>query len=156
MPLRPCWSIGPSISSRTSERICRTRSGRIPTMLVSNAAWCSLQSASPFGTIGSPPGVPVRQDVRGIEKLRVMQPAHGAAQLVGAKNLLPEICLVQTSQGDLQLVRQPRVFVAEHELPAGKRTGLVHLDGERQGRGVVTDDVDRPDGEVLRWDDAVE
>ena len=76
-------------------------------------------------------GMAVRQDVRGVEELRVLQSADGALGTVGYQDLLAELGLVDADQAFLRDVGASGVTAETVELVATQDLFGVEADGER-------------------------
>lgn len=99
------------------------------------------------------PGVAVRNDVRRLEQLGVPQTANGTTVLVGLQHSLPEGRLMEASQRYGRHIRPPCLRDTRRGTPTlCQALARVHCDAEAEFVRIVTDDVDRPRGQILSLD----
>jgi hypothetical protein len=102
--------------------------------------------------------VPVRQNVRGFEKLAMTKPAHSAVLAIRVDHAFTKRLLMQTTlnrRGDIGTVRFFSRF--RNVISWNRRTHrVINGNGERKSGRVVANDVHRPDREVMAGEYSVE
>jgi hypothetical protein len=127
-------------------------------MCASNAAWCSLQSAMPFGIDWDAAGMSIREDVRRFEELLVSESADGTVFTVSRYDSLTEGSLMQpflnagcdVAAGSLTTIFSDMIGAC------GKAHAIVDKHCEGQGARIVVHHVDGPFGLIPARHDPVE
>src|SRR5712691_4587325 len=132
------------------------RSGVMPKICRSNAAWCRAHRASPFGTTGSPRGCPSGKMCAASSSSSWRSRQTAQHSRYARSNLLSKRLLVKPALGDAGDIRAPSLgsCVVFDTRGHQRHVLLVDCDREDQVERVVSDDIDGPGRHVPPRHDA--
>jgi len=110
-----------------------------------------------------PLGIRIRKDVRGVKQFVMPKATEGALPVIRIKNSLPKCALVKPHPCDSGCVPTASqfLFVASEELSwlgvvsNSEMSRIIHRNGKRHARAIVSDDEHGPGCNVLSFGNAV-